>query len=199
MSESKTAENATTLKSPDVKPSANHRTELEEFIREHNRALMSYVRSWVHSRADAADVVQEAYSRLFRLGERTKVRHVRGYLFQAARNIATDLNRQRTVREGFVHDAPLRGNLEEVSPEQIWLAREELETIQHEVEMLGPKCQFALLQVAVDGAKFEEVAAALGIKTHSARRLVERAIQTLRESGPQENSSSRKKRSYRRA
>jgi len=159
--------------------SANRNKELEEFLRENNNALISYVYSWVRSRADAVDIVQEVYCRIFRLGNLGAVRHLRGYLFKAARNIATDWVRQRVVREAFAHDELLRGNLESASPEHIWLAREELEALQREVEALPPKCRLALMMVKLEGASYEEVGAHLGIKTHSARRLVERAMEYL--------------------
>jgi RNA polymerase sigma-70 factor (ECF subfamily) len=163
-------------------PDADHSNEkLAEFLRENNNALVSYVYSWVRSRPDALDIVQEAYCRIFRLGDLQGVNHLRGYLFKTAKNIATDWVRQRIVREAYLHDEPLRGNREAASPEEIWLAREELETLERNVENLPPKCRYALMMVRVEGASYEEVAEKLGIKTHSARRLVERAMEYLLE------------------
>ena len=60
--------------SPPPLRSANGHKELEEFLRENNNALISYVYSWVRSRADAVDIVQEAYCRIFRLGDLRAVR-----------------------------------------------------------------------------------------------------------------------------
>jgi RNA polymerase sigma factor (sigma-70 family) len=154
-------------------------SDLEQFLRENNNALVSYVYSWVRSRPDALDIVQEAYCRIFRLGDLRAVGHLRGYLFKTARNIATDWVRQRIVRDAFVQEEPLRGNRESASPEEIWLAREELEALQYNVEALPPKCKLALVMVRLDGASYEEVGECLGIKTHSARRLVERAMEYL--------------------
>lgn len=160
--------------------------ELEQLLRENNNALISYVYSWVRSRADAMDIVQEAYCRIFRLGDSRAVSHLRAYLYKTARNIATDWVRQRIVREAFAHDQPLRASPETPSPEHVWLVREELEALEREVEALPPKCRLALLMVKVDGASYEEVGIRLGIKTHSARRLVERAMEYLLDSGSQE-------------
>jgi RNA polymerase sigma factor (sigma-70 family) len=155
--------------------------DLGQFLRENNNALVSYVYSWVRSRPDALDIVQEAYCRIFRMGDLQQVNHLRGYLFKTAKNIATDWVRQRIVREAYVQDEPLRGNREAASPEDIWLAREELEALEQNVEDLPPKCRYALIMVRLEGASYEEVAEKLGIKTHSARRLVERAMEYLLE------------------
>jgi len=155
--------------------------DLGQFLRENNNALVSYVYSWVRSRPDALDIVQEAYCRIFRLGDLKGVNHLRGYLFKTAKNIATDWVRQRVVREAYVQDEPLRGNKEAASPEDIWLAREELEALERNVKNLPPKCRYALIMVRLEGASYEEVGQRLGIKTHSARRLVERAMEYLLE------------------
>lgn len=155
--------------------------DLGQFLRENNNALVSYVYSWVRSRPDALDIVQEAYCRIFRLGDLQQVNHLRGYLFKTAKNIATDWVRQRIVREAYIQDEPLRGNKEAASPEDIWLAREELEALEQNVENLPPKCRYALIMVRLEGASYDEVAEKLGIKTHSARRLVERAMEYLLE------------------
>ena len=53
-------------------------------------------------------------------------------------------------------------------------------------KLLPPKTKMALLMVRQEGLSYEEVASKLGIKTHSARRLVERAMEYLLEAVPQE-------------
>jgi len=164
-----------------LSPPPPHDQDLGQFLRENNNALVSYVYSWVRSRPDALDIVQEAYCRIFRLGDLKSVNHLRGYLFKTAKNIATDWVRQRVVREAYVQDEPLRGNKEAASPEDIWLAREELEALERNVKNLPPKCRYALIMVRLEGASYEEVGQHLGIKTHSARRLVERAMEYLLE------------------
>ena len=143
--------------------------------------MVNYIYSWVRSRADARDIVQEAYCRIFRLGEPHVISHLRAYLYKTAKNIATDWIRQRIVREAYVEEAPQRAPQETPSPERIWLAREELEALQRGIEALPPRTKMALLMVRQDGLSFEEVGQRLGIKTHSARRLVERAMEYLLE------------------
>jgi RNA polymerase sigma factor (sigma-70 family) len=173
---------------------ASRDQDLGRFLKENNNALVSYVYSWVRSRPDALDIVQEAYCRIFRLGDLRGVSHLRGYLFKTAKNIATDWVRQRVVREAYVHDEPLRGNREAASPEEIWLAREELEALERNVRNLPPKCRCALIMVRMEGASYEEVGQHLGIKTHSARRLVERAMEYLLEKKPTGKSARKVKR-----
>jgi RNA polymerase sigma factor (sigma-70 family) len=166
--------------------------QLERLLREHNDALINYVYGWVHSRSDAKDIVQEAYCRIFRLEDPTALSHFRGYLYRTAKNIAADWLRRRVVREAFVEEQPLRAAREAPSCEQVWLAREEMERVQSAVEELGkiaPKTKMALLMIKEEGLSYEEVAAKLGIKTRSAHRLVQRAMEYLVEAVSRERTA----------
>jgi RNA polymerase sigma factor (sigma-70 family) len=136
------------------------------------------------------DIVHEAYCRIFRLGDPSAVSHLPAYLYQTAKSIATDWIRQRIVREAFAEEQPLRADGEAPSLERIWLSKEEVEALRCRVEALPPKSRLALLMVKLDGASYEEVGAKLGIKAHSAQRLVERAIKYLLEAESQEQLTS---------
>src|SRR5690349_21321537 len=87
----------------------NRHVELEQLPRLHNDALVNHVCSWVHSRADATDIVQETYVRFFRLGDTTTVvSRPKAFLFRIAKNVATDFIRRRTVRDAFAEEETLR-------------------------------------------------------------------------------------------
>lgn len=153
-------------------------TELQTLIRDHNSALVSYIYGWTHNRADAHDIAQEAYARLCK-STHLPVRHLRGLLFTTARNIAIDWQRKRRTRETYSHEHVLRLDELSPSPEHIWVAREDWAALQRAIENLPPKARKALRLVREQGVEYEVVAKRMGIKTHSARRLVERAMEQL--------------------
>jgi len=153
--------------------------ELEELLRKHNDELINFVYARVGNRAEARDIVQEAYCKIFRLGDSTVISHLRAYLYETAGNLAKDWLRRRVVRDTFAREETLRANREAASPEHIWLVREELQALANAVERLPPKCRRAFILVRYHDKSFEEVGIHLGIKTGSARRLVERAIEYL--------------------
>ena len=167
----------------DCQPASNdrQRAELAALIHQHNRALINYISRWVHSREDAHDIAQEAFVRIFRLRDPSVINHLRGFLYQTARNIAADWLRKRVVRETYVEQEPLRSMQDDQrTPELILLAREELEAVRRAFALLPPRTKMALLMIREDGLSYDEVGARLGIKAHSARRLVERALESLR-------------------
>lgn len=162
---------------------------IKELIHQHNDELVNYIRKWVRSRADAQDVAQEAYARIFRLGDPSVVSHFRGYLFQTARNIACNMIRSRLNLEKFVQKEALRvGEADTITPEQICIAREELEAVKRAFQLLPPRTRMIVHLIKEDDLSYEEIGLRLGIKTHSVRRLVERAKEFLLETASQETS-----------
>ena len=157
-------------------------TELEQFVCQYNSPLINYACRFVRTRADAMDIVNEAYYRILRRHDSTNVSHLRAYLFKTTKNIATDWARQRIVREAFAAEESLRIAREASSPEEIWLAREELAELRKKFDALPTRSKMGVLMVKEDELSYEEAGARLGIKTHSARRLVERAMVYLTDS-----------------
>src|SRR5688572_12517517 len=98
---------------------ADSRTESERLFREHNDALLSYAYAQVRSWADAKDVVQEAYVRVFGLGADRPISHLRAYLYKTVHNCATDWIRRRNVRESFASLEYFRVDKESASAEEI--------------------------------------------------------------------------------
>ncbi len=165
--------------------------ELEELLRKHNDELVNYVYVRVGNRAEARDIVQEAYCKIFRLGDSRAISHLRAYLYETAGNLANDWLRKRVVRDRYAREESLRANREDASPERIWLAIEELQGLLKAVERLPPQCRRAFVLVRYHGLSFEEVGIRLGIKTHSARKHVGRAIEYLLETVSQESVTTR--------
>lgn len=182
---------------PNPEPPANdgRRAELEQLINKHNDELVSHIYRRVGSRETARDIVQEAFLRIFRLGNLRAVDHLRGFLYQTARNIAVDWLRKRVVRKYFATEEALRTTQEDFrTPDRICLATEELEILKHAFELLPPRTQIAVRLIREDGLNYEDVGKRLGIKTPSARRLVERAMEFLLEAVSPDDLNTRRKR-----
>ena len=160
----------------------NRHAALDKLMRQHNDELVNYIYRWVRSPDDARDIAQEAFLRMFRLGDRNVVSHLRGFLYQTAKNIAADWLRRRIVREAFAEQASHQSSEQDLlTPEHLCLAREEIEAVGRAFELLPARTRMALLLIKEDGLSYEEVGRRLGIKTHSARRLIERALEFLLE------------------
>ena len=183
-------------------PPNGRQAELEQLIRQHDRALVNYVYGFLRSRGDAEEVVQEAYCRVCGLSGSAVVSHFNRYIYRAARNIAIDRIRERVRRETFLKDERGREKYQHTlnqspSPEQVWVAREELEALSRAIEDLStvsPKAKAAFVLIKRRGLSYEEAAVQLRVKPNSVRRLVDRAIEYLVDAVDHESSGSRKRR-----
>ena len=92
------------------------------------------------------------------------------------------------MRQSFADQEYFRLEKETASAEHIWLLRDE---IKRALEALPPKCRLAMILVNVRGLSYEEAAQCMQIKTHSLRRLLERALDHLLERVESESARSR--------
>lgn len=85
------------LDTPDE--AADARAELiGQLFREHNSALLRFLRNRLRSKEEAADVAQEAYVRILRLDSPGTLSYMRASLFTIAAHIAIDRLRSRQVQ-----------------------------------------------------------------------------------------------------
>src|SRR5580704_4835275 len=73
------------------------RRRCDAIFREHNDALVRAVNSRLHSWEEAAEVVQEAYVRVFRLDNPPPINFLRAYLYKTAFNLAADRVSEQNV------------------------------------------------------------------------------------------------------
>src|SRR5450432_662785 len=70
---------------------------VERLFREHNEALIRFLRGRVGSHNEALEVAQEAYVRLLSLDQPGAVSYLRAFLFKTAANIAIDRRRRNQI------------------------------------------------------------------------------------------------------
>lgn len=142
--------------------------------------LVGYVQSLLRDEAAAEEVVQDIMLELWRRrASLTPDLSLKAYLFQSARNRAFNHARHaRIVR----HSEPLL--LHEQSPPQpadAEMAGEELSTaIRNAVAELPPRCREIFELSRVDGLRYSEIAAALGISVKTVETQMGKALQVLR-------------------
>src|SRR5690349_8553601 len=73
-------------------------TLVERLFREHNEALLRFLKVRLRSNQDAREVAQDAYVRLLSLDKPQATSYLRALLFKTAANLATDRQRRAEVR-----------------------------------------------------------------------------------------------------
>jgi len=164
-------------------------------VQPHEPALRAYLQARFPLLRDSDDVVQETYKRVLREKDTGKIRHIRAFMFTAARNLALDFFRQR-------HRAPADAiaptsfeNLPEEAPNAVetLCRQQDLEVLAEAVKTLPERCRQVIVLRYVKGCSYKEIAAMLDVsvetvKTHMAKG-VKRCADHFEERGLLENRS----------
>jgi RNA polymerase sigma factor (sigma-70 family) len=147
-------------------------------FREHNRALVGYLRARLRSEQEAKEVAQEAYVRLLQLQKPGSPGLLRAYLFKTATNIATDRLRHRMVQRR-AGQGELFEELSATSPNDPavqLLARERVEQLLHCLQELPAKCRQIFQLHRLEGIDQRAVAERVGVSERMVRRYITYAL-----------------------
>lgn len=149
---------------------------VELLFREHNDALLRFLRARLRSDADAHEVAQEAYVRLLQLDRPDQPSFMRAYLFKIAANVASDLVRRRAVRR--VDDGAEIGDVgDPPTQEKALAARQQLKAVKEALEELPARCREAFVLSRHDGRSTSDIAVELGVSDRMVRLYLVRAIE----------------------
>jgi RNA polymerase sigma-70 factor (ECF subfamily) len=149
---------------------------VERLFREHNEALIRFLRGRVGSHNEALEVAQEAYVRLLSLDQPGAVSYLRAFLFKTAANIAIDRRRRDqnfdkvSARELFTELAENR------TPERQLSGEQTLNRLGMLIESMPPKCRQSFVLNQIHGLDAATIASQLGITDSMVRKYVVRAL-----------------------
>lgn len=137
--------------------------------------LLLFARQWVHSAADAEDIVQEAFVRFWR---RNQSLANRGLLYAMVRSIALDLIRKDTRRAR--REAAVVSESEQSVEPQFQLEDESQRAVAVALDGL-PKDQREVLVMKIwNDLTFAEIGEALGVSQNTAASRYRYGLATLR-------------------
>lgn len=136
----------------------------------HRAALVDYASGVTGSRAEAEDVVQDAYLR-FAPAPRGGIAQPVGYLYRIVRNLALDWVRRRDAR-GDTLAVEVDMIADTANPERVALDRSDLRVAAGVLDLVSPQARAAFLLHRLDGLPLREVAERLGVSVPTAHRLV---------------------------
>jgi RNA polymerase sigma-70 factor (ECF subfamily) len=147
------------------------------WLDQHGAALLLFVRQWVASRADAEDVVQEAFVRFWRSRER--ITEPTTYLYACAKSCAFDWQRSRK-RRAQRELISARSEIEPMFAAEIE-DRERRAAIEAALVSLPDKQREVLVMKIWGGLTFPQIAAALETSADTAASRYRYALARLHE------------------
>lgn len=147
-------------------------------VHRHQDALYTMALRITGSPADAADVVQEAFTRAYVHLARLTGGAVRPWLFRVALNCANDLHRQRARRpadpledaDGRVVELPDPG----LGPEATAVQRERVATVREAILGLPREFRVTVVLRDVNDLSYEEIAETLGLPLGTVKSRISR-------------------------
>lgn len=148
----------------------------------HRSSLVDYATGIVGSRAQAEDLVQEAWFRFEEVARQRILAEPLAYLYRIVRNLALDGRRRRT-REGRIFtdidlEAAAAASISRPStPEALALYRDQLRLLDEALNDLPERTRIAFEMHRFGGCKLREIAAFLDLSVPRAQALVAEAVQ----------------------
>jgi RNA polymerase sigma factor (sigma-70 family) len=150
---------------------------VERLFREHNEALIRFLRGRVGSRNEALEVAQEAYVRLLSLDQPGAVSYLRAFLFKTAANIAIDRRRRHLSYDRVTGGGQLFTEFaENRTPERQVAAEQTLRRLGSLIESMPAKCRASFVMSQIHGLDANTIASQLGITDSMVRKYVVRAL-----------------------
>ena len=156
-------------------------TTLSLFV-ENRGALVDYANSITGNRAQAEDLVQEAWLRFDAAAQGRLIEDAKGYLYRIVRNLAMDCQR-RKARESRVFktdhfDKAAENCADETpTPEAVALYKDEYQRVREAMAELPERTRIAFEMHRFGGAKLKDIAAFLDISVSLAQVLVTEAAE----------------------
>lgn len=152
---------------------------------EHRHSLVDYAASIVGSRAQAEDVVQEAWLRYDQVARQRLLGEPLAYLYRIVRNLALDGRRTATRETRLLASEPVAvataSSTFSPTPERVALYKDELRLLHEAMAELPRRTRIAFEMHRFGGCKLREIANHLGISLALAHRLVADGLEHCRE------------------
>jgi RNA polymerase sigma factor (sigma-70 family) len=155
----------------------------DEVVRVHANRVYRLAYRLSGNRADAEDLTQETFVRVFRSLAEYSPGTFEGWLHRITTNLFLDMARrkQRIRFEALPADAGDRLASPSAGPEQAYAAMHLDPEIQHALDALPPDFRAAVVLCDLEELSYEEIAATLGVKVGTVRSRIHRGRVLLRE------------------
>src|SRR6202166_1386998 len=152
---------------------------VERLFAEHRGALQTFFQRRIRTRADAADLAQEVYVRMLRIGDQEAIRNPVHYLYAVANNLVKEhaaLDRRQA--SGIdIDQAPAHERLETLPEFDGDLdASQRIARLGGVLKQPRPKCRAAVELRFTHGVSFREIAMHLGVSPQMAKKYVAQAL-----------------------
>lgn len=170
---------------PEVSPAVIAEPEKQAFVaqlfEEQAVPLVKYLTARFRNPAEAQDIAQEAWLRIFRLANPEELSNAKAFLFQTASNLAIDRARRGKLEQKYLdQELGLAEPALAPSMERTIAGTQQLEQVEQILLGLPLKCRQAFVAHRSQGLPYAEIARQLGVSTSMVEKYIIQALRQLR-------------------
>ena len=151
------------------------------YDREFWRDALKRVARRTRSYADAEDLLHSAFLRMARYGKSHQIDNPAGFLVRAATNIRIDNYRHEKLVAESLSGADLQIENNVALQDEVIASRARLGRVNAGLDQLSPRTREVFLMHRLEGLKYREIAAKLGISQSSVEKHIAKAVLFLAE------------------
>lgn len=160
-----------------VNPSLQTRDSLiTDLYQAHNSWLMGWLCRKLGCRFDAADLMQDTFSRVLQKDDLTDIKEPRAYLTTIAHGLMVNHVRRRDIEAAYLEEISQLPQAEAPSPETINIMIETLTRIDEMLDGLPDKVRNAFLWFQLEGLSHAQIAERLSVSVSSVRQYIAKAL-----------------------
>ena len=155
----------------------------DELVRTHGPRVYRLALRLTGNPADADDLTQDTFIRVFRSIDSTRPESLEGWMHRITTNLFLDsMRRRKRIRfDGLGEGAEDRYPTAELGPEQVYDANHFDNDVSAALASLAPQFRVAVVLYDIEGYSYEEIAEMLDIKLGTVRSRIHRGRAALRE------------------
>lgn len=149
---------------------------LHRLFGDHHGWLLGRLQARLGCRHDAADMAAETFVQIVALPDPQAIREPRALLTTIAKRLIYASWRRRDLERAYLEALALQPEALEPSPEERALAMETLLAVDALLDGLSPRARAAFFYSQLDGMKYADIAALLGVSTIRVRQYVAKGL-----------------------
>lgn len=156
-------------------------TNLSDVVGPVRRWLAGYFRRRVRNPGDVDDLIQDVFARIVARDDTRPVEHLPGYLAKTAASVLADQARRRASHRADQHvsfDPDEHGDAD-LDPERLLSGKQELDAAAAALLCLPERTRTVFVLRRLEGYRYQDIAAHLGISVSAVEKHMVRAIEHL--------------------
>ncbi|THK41217.1 sigma-70 family RNA polymerase sigma factor [Methylophaga sp. SB9B] len=147
-----------------------------DLYQKHNSWLMGWLSRKLGCSFDAADLMQDTFSRILQKDDLTDIKEPRAYLTTIAHGLMVNHVRRRDIEAAYLEEISNLPQAEAPSPETIAIMIETLTKIDQMLDGLPSKTRNAFLWFQLEGLSHAQIAERLSVSVSSVRQYIAKAL-----------------------